>query len=396
MALDASKIRIIWLTENYYPNKGGMAQSCDRIVHHLRNQGILVDVIHFTNRVERTKIDHVQNGKNIAFAMHPDISHSLNLVWAFLENYQQELKQKQQSLITHLTAFGGYVPILAAPIFAAWLELPYVVLLRGNDFDTGIFSPKRQDILKNALINAAKICVVSHDKLDKIQKLFPKTNVVHIPNGIDLEEWQILASDVQKAQQWRDEHVQPTEDGTPKKVVGMFGHLKAKKGVLFFLEALKLSGRLSQLHLLIIGDMTDEVQVFIEVNAESLHYTHYPFMERFALLPYYAACDIVGIPSYYDGLPNVMMEAGGLGVPFIASEVAGMADFLKDGQHGFLFRPGNMEQCREAIRKMLALTSKDLKQMGLNCQEMVKNQLDYRLETKRYAQVFQETIPETK
>ena len=140
--------------------------------------------------------------------------------------------------------------------------------------------------------------------------------------------------------------------------------------------------------------MTNEVQEFIEANSELLHYTHYQFMERFALLPYYAACDVVSIPSYYDGLPNVMMEAGGLGVPFIASGVAGMADFLEDGQHGFLFKPGNMEQCREAIRKMFALTTTDLKQMGLNCQEMVKSQLDYKLETKRYAQVFRETLPE--
>ncbi|OJJ16292.1 hypothetical protein BKI52_33910 [marine bacterium AO1-C] len=381
-------MRIVWLTENYYPNKGGMAQSCDRIVHHLRNEGVLVDVIHFTNRVERTKIDHVQNGKNIAFAMHPDVSHSLNLVWAFLQNYQQELLQQQQSPITHLTAFGGYVPMLAAPILAAWLEVPYVVLLRGNDFDTGIFSPKRQEVLKTALLNAAKVCVVSQDKLYKIQKLLPTVKVIHIPNGIDLQEWQVLSSDTQKATQWRQENVQATNP--PKKILGMFGHLKSKKGILFFLEALKLSGKLSQVHLLIIGDMTDAVQQFLTENADAFGYTHYPFMERFALLPYYAACDMVAIPSYYDGLPNVMMEAGGLGIPFIASNVAGMADFLQEGKHGYLFNPGNLEQCREAIRKMFALSAEELTQMGQNCLEMVKTQLDYRLETQRYLQVFRE------
>ena len=384
-------IRIVWLTENYYPNKGGMAQSCDRIVHHLRNEGLLIDVIHFTNRVTRTKIDHVQNGKDIAFAMHPDVSHSLNLVWAFLENYQQELKQQQQPLITHFTAFGGYVPILAAPIFAAWLAVPYVVLLRGNDFDTGIFSPKRQEILKNALLNAARVCVVSQDKLHKIQRLFTTVKVVHIPNGIDLQEWQILSSDSQKAQQWRQTEVQLANHQPPKKVLGMFGHLKAKKGILFFLETLQLSGKLSQVHLLIIGDMTDEVQQFLDEHADQLHYTHYAFMERFALLPFYAACDMVAIPSYYDGLPNVMMEAGGLGVPFIAARVAGMADFLQDGTHGYLFGPGNQEQCREAIRKMFASSDDALKQMGKNCVTMVKTQLDHQLETQRYLQVFQAT-----
>ncbi|EAY26632.1 glycosyltransferase family 4 protein [Microscilla marina] len=384
-----TQLRILWLTENYYPNKGGMAQSCDRIVHHLRADGVLVDVVHFTNHLTKTKVVSVQNGKNIAFAMHPDVSHSLNLVWSFIENYNQELAQAQSPAITHLVAFGGQVPMLAAPIFAAWLRLPYVVLLRGNDFDTGIFSPKRQEILKNALLNAAHICVVSKDKMDKIKGLFSQARVSHIANGIDLNEWQLLASDKKKAQEWRNTHV--TQVST-RKVWGMFGHLKSKKGVLFFLEALKLSGKLPQVHLLIIGDMTEAVAKFLEANTDILHYTHYPFMERYALLPYYAACDLVAIPSYYDGLPNVMMEAGGLGMPFIAAKAGGMGDFLEEGVHGHLFHPGNLDQCREAINQMFTLSADELQKMGANCKQMVQTQLNHHDETANYRQMFENTL----
>lgn len=390
--MKSSQLRILWLTENYYPNKGGMAQSCDRIVHNLRTEGVWVDVIHFTNRVEKTKVESVQNGKNIAFAMHPDVSHSLNLVWAFIENHREDLAEKKQVPLTHLVAFGGYVPLLAAPVFAAWLRLPYIVLLRGNDFDTGIFSPKRQDVLKNALQQATYISVVSKDKMHRIKLLFPQAKVRHIPNGIDLEEWQLLASDKKKADEWRATHVTERHNAPPKKVLGMFGHLKSKKGILFFLEALQLSGKLSQVHLLIVGDMTEAVDDFLTTNADSLHYTHYPFMEHFALIAYYAACDLVAIPSYYDGLPNVLMEAGGLGIPFIAANVAGMADFLVDGQHGYLFHPGHMDQCREAILKMFALLPEDLQQMGENCRKMVQNDLHYKTETENYRLMFEETL----
>jgi glycosyltransferase involved in cell wall biosynthesis len=358
-------------------------------VHNLRADGVLVDVIHFSDRVEKTKITNVQNGKNIAFAMHPDISHSLNLVWLFIQNYREELAQNKQTPITHLAAFGGYVPLLSAPLYAAWLKLPYVVLLRGNDFDTGIFSPKRQEILKNALVNAAHICVVSKDKMYKINGLFPEAQVSHVANGIDLADWQLLASDKQKATEWRQTHV--NQDAN-RRVLGMFGHLKSKKGILFFLEALKLSGKLSEVHLLIIGDMTEAVERFLADNSEELHYTHYPFMERFSLLAYYSACDIVAIPSYYDGLPNVMMEAGGLGVPFIAAKAGGMADFLEEGIHGHLFHPGNLEQCREAIRKTFACSDEALKTMGDNCQTMVATQLKHTKETAHYKQIFENTV----
>src|SRR4051794_41636068 len=40
--------RPLWLTETYPPSRGGMAQSCDRIVRGLRRRGVTVDVLHFT------------------------------------------------------------------------------------------------------------------------------------------------------------------------------------------------------------------------------------------------------------------------------------------------------------------------------------------------------------
>ena len=37
-------MRLLWMTEHYHPGAGGMAQSCDRIVHGLRRSGIAIDV----------------------------------------------------------------------------------------------------------------------------------------------------------------------------------------------------------------------------------------------------------------------------------------------------------------------------------------------------------------
>ena len=46
----AAGLRALWLTETYPPSRGGMAQSCDRIVRGLRRRGVTVDVLHFTAR----------------------------------------------------------------------------------------------------------------------------------------------------------------------------------------------------------------------------------------------------------------------------------------------------------------------------------------------------------
>ena len=42
--------RVLWLTGHYPPSRGGMAQSCDRIVRGLRAAGAEVDVAHLTRR----------------------------------------------------------------------------------------------------------------------------------------------------------------------------------------------------------------------------------------------------------------------------------------------------------------------------------------------------------
>ena len=49
----------------------------------------------------------------------------------------------------------------------------------------------------------------------------------------------------------------------------------------------------------------------------------------------------MAIPSFYDGLPNVLVEAAALGVPMVASRAGGMADVLEDGETAFLFDPGD-------------------------------------------------------
>ena len=41
---------------------------------------------------------------------------------------------------THVVAFGGSRPIMAGPVFAAWLGVPLITLIRGNDFDAAVFS----------------------------------------------------------------------------------------------------------------------------------------------------------------------------------------------------------------------------------------------------------------
>lgn len=373
-------LRILWLTENYYPNRGGMAQSCDRIVHQLRQRGVWIDLIHFTSGNRARKQSLVQQGRHTQFPVHQDSAHSLNLLWNYLN------APAQQETYTHILVFGGHLPIMAGPIFAAWMKLPLISCLRGNDVDAAVFMPRRRGLLREALEQASAICSVTQDKIQRLQAWLPKIRIYHTPNGIDLTDWRAGASEHQQAQTWRQAQVAPDTW-----VIGIFGHLKAKKGLDLLIEALDTRGLREKVHLLISGEVDSE-EWNQPLLAAGIPYTHIPFMDRYELLAWYPACDWVAIPSHYEGMPNILLEAGALGIPIIASRIDGMKDLIREGIDGWLFHPGELSECRDALRKAIGQQPEERIRMGRNLQQIVRSQYTHEQEAQRYLDIFQQTL----
>ncbi len=69
--------------------------------------------------------------------------------------------------------------------------------------------------------------------------------------------------------------------------------------------------------------------------------------------PFYAAADCIVLPSYHEGMSNVLLEAAAMGRPVIASDIPGCRETVEDGVSGFLCRVGDAHDLYE---KMLAMT----------------------------------------
>jgi glycosyltransferase involved in cell wall biosynthesis len=63
--------------------------------------------------------------------------------------------------------------------------------------------------------------------------------------------------------------------------------------------------------------------------------------------------DVVVLPSLWEGLPYVLLEAMSAGKPVIASSVAGMADVIKNGDNGLLVPPEDSTALADAMLKLL-------------------------------------------
>jgi glycogen(starch) synthase len=374
-------LRPLWLTEHYHPSAGGMAWSCDRIVHGLRGAGVEVDVAHLSRRAEGVTVTPRRRGRDIVCGLGQDPAHALNCLWNMLA------ADPLRGRLTHLVAFGGQLPLMAGPVYASWLGLPLVTLLRGNDFDIGVFTPGREATLREALRRSARVGVVSRDHEWKVGALHPGVEVTWVPNGLDVTEWEALPSQRAQAAAWRRETVAPG-----RRVLGLFGQIKPKKGGLVLLEALLASGQAARFHLLLVGEIDEAIHAWLVGHEGELAYTLLPFVERQLLPPYYLACDLVALPSLYDGLPNVLLEAAGLGVPPLASTAGGMADVLRDGEHGFLFAPGDLEGCRMALNRAALADDAELRQLGVACEALVRTELTAELETARYLDLLRATV----
>ena len=365
-------MRLLFLTENHPPDRGGMAESCDRIVRGLSRSGVAIDIIHFDRRSLAPSHRATSNGSLTRVPLDADMPHALNLLWNRL---QQTL---DLSTTTHVVAFGGTLPLLAAPVFAAWIERPLVTLLRGNELDLGIFDPRRRPFLDDALLRSAAVVTVTTSQARKVAALHHEAKPHVIANGIDLELWSATDADLARAASWRARHVADS-----RRVLGLFGHLKSKKGVPFFIESLRRSGLADRFHLLLIGEVEEQLQTILaDLSADVL-----PAMDRFALLPFYLACDLIVIPSHYDGFPNVLIEAMALARPLLASTVGGVEDVVTDSE-GFLFAPGDDQTCRLAIARAANAGDEELQRMGEGAATVAHRRCNASEETRRYLEVL--------
>jgi glycosyltransferase involved in cell wall biosynthesis len=282
-------------------------------------------------------------------------------------------------------AFGGTYAMLAGPVLAALRRVPLITLLRGNDIDIGAFSFRRRAALVDALRASARVCVVARAHAPLVSALVPDATVTWVPNSVDTANWQILPSERERARAWRGANVAPG-----RRTLGLIGQLKSKKGVGFLAEALIASGHGEAFHLVLVGEVEESVREFLSAHAETMTCSFLPFLERYELPTVYAACDLAGLPSFYDGMPNVALEAAALGVPLLASDAGGLAD-VADEEIGFVFPAGDAHECRAAVDRAARASEEELAKRGAAGEERIRRDFTPAAETTGYLGVLEET-----
>ena len=91
--------------------------------------------------------------------------------------------------------------------------------------------------------------------------------------------------------------------------------------------------------------------------------------------PFFAISDALVFPSYREGFPNVVMQAGAMGLPSIVSDINGCNEIIIEGENGLIIPSKNVEKLKE---KMLTLAKdKNLyTKLKGNSRRMIENRYE--------------------
>ena len=188
------------------------------------------------------------------------------------------------------------------------------------------------------------------------EHICPAERIAHLGNGIDLTNFDPDRIDPATEAALRTRLQLPV--GTP--VVGYVGRLAGRrKGFLDFLAAARaIAARLPAARFLIVGAADSGKPDAVEPSAAA----DYGIAERCIFVghvppedlpPYYRLMDTLVLPSLFEGIPRVVMEASAMGVPSVVSDVKGNREAVEPGRNGLLVPLGDVPALAAAILHLL-------------------------------------------
>jgi len=203
----------------------------------------------------------------------------------------------------------------------------------------------------------------------------PTENIQTIYNGTDVNRFKRspeLAAEAAKRY--------PTPEG--RFVVGSIGRFVPVKGQKVLLKAARILLDMGKpVHILMVGE--GELKDELLQKIEEMKLTDNVSIHEFTKEPFYVfeRCDCVAMPSFLEGLPNVLLEALAMETPCVASRIMGCPEVVVDGETGYCFDAGELNDestwdkmaqgCAEAIAKLVDLDEAGRQRFSENGKKLV-------------------------
>jgi len=266
---------------------------------------------------------------------------------------------------------GGYAAVRLAKKFGK----KSIVGLRGSDVNTYLSRPVLKRFMRRTLNQADRLVTVSAAlKTELLRRGYSESKISVIYNGVD----ETIFHPLDQTESRRKLHL-PSEF----KYLLFVGALSRRKGIDLLLSAYRKINR-PDLKLIFIGQGNDKylIDEFKKEYALSDRILLPGTIPHIQLPIWYAAADVIVLPSLAEGVPNVILEAVAMGRPVAASAVGGIPEIIVEGKNGYLCQPGDLESLIRALEKALPCSGEGEPEQRFTWQD----------NSRSYLQIFQEIL----
>ena len=353
---------MLWITERFPPERGGVATSAARQVAALAPYLERLDVLRLTDDLPPGVTELQTMGPTTVYRVGraPAADESLQLLARTASNLQA---RHAHGIVHGFSAVhAGYV----ATTVARAAGVASVVSLRGNDVDRAMFHGPRLPFLLWTLEHADGLLGVSRALLETARVLCGRTGGLHhTPNGVDASIFRPDAAPGGRA------------ETLSRPAIAFSGEARLKKGLPILLNlAERLAIERRGTVVLLGGVRHDERDALVRwrrrAGDASARLREVPYTsEPKDLAALYATMDLCVFPSLWDGMPNAALEAMAAARPVIATAAGGFPDVIRDGESGFLVPADRLDTFADEVLRVLARAPADLARIGAAARERV-------------------------
>jgi glycosyltransferase involved in cell wall biosynthesis len=176
-------------------------------------------------------------------------------------------------------------------------------------------------------------------------------------------------------------------------IIAAAGRLSPEKG---FGVLVKAAERVLRVHpsagFVLFGDGPERARLQQQINSLGLGHAFILAGLRADLDRFLPHFDLMVLPSYTEGLPNVVLEAFAAGVPVVATAVGGTPEVVEDGVSGYLVPPGNADNLADRIEELLTVPEV-LPEMGRMGRLQVQEKFGFATQARLYRQLLERLCP---
>lgn len=166
-------------------------------------------------------------------------------------------------------------------------------------------------------------------------------------NGIDLDYFSKTDEVLTEAEQYKKDDVF---------TFCFIGRIVKDKGINELISAfIRLYSENKNIRLLLVGSFEKKLDPVLSEtedainNHEAIEFVGFQKDVR----PFLLASDALAFPSYREGFPNVVLQAGAMGLPSIVTDINGCNEIIEDGVNGVIIPPKDTDELYNAMKRFV-------------------------------------------